>query len=193
MVTAHKARVFEVRSSKGRSWFRQWNNQCWGPVLFWYGSGSPDPYLWLLDPDPAQSPDPTSFFIYFKDVPKNIFFIYFLITCPQAQHLHSKKFCKNFVLKLHFAGIISVRSTPLWEKGRIRIRTSDCSEQCPVNRCSSFQWKIFCVHKYWVSISRVGKNPGFLKKPSPVSFFWFFFFFLGFFEFECFCPDERVF
>jgi hypothetical protein len=29
--------------------------QCWGSVTFWYGSrcgsGSPDPYLWLTDPD----------------------------------------------------------------------------------------------------------------------------------------------
>jgi len=27
------------------------NLQCWGSVTFWYGSGSPDPYLWLTDPD----------------------------------------------------------------------------------------------------------------------------------------------
>jgi hypothetical protein len=26
--------------------------QCWGSVTFWCGSGSPDPYLWLMDPDP---------------------------------------------------------------------------------------------------------------------------------------------
>jgi hypothetical protein len=41
--------------------------QCWGSVTFWYGleSGSADPYLWLMDPDPA--PDPTTFFNDFKD------------------------------------------------------------------------------------------------------------------------------
>ncbi len=36
--------------------------QCWGSVKFWCGSGSgsPDPYLWLIDPDP------TPFFIDFN-------------------------------------------------------------------------------------------------------------------------------
>ncbi len=36
-------------------------------------------------------------------------------------------FCKNFVSKSYFAIIISVLSTPIWEKGRIRswIRISD--------------------------------------------------------------------
>jgi hypothetical protein len=40
--------------------------QCWGSVTFWCGSGSPDPYLWLMDPDP----DPASFFNDFKEVKK---------------------------------------------------------------------------------------------------------------------------
>jgi hypothetical protein len=45
-----------------------------------------------------MDPDPTPFFINFKDARKNIlFFIFFLITCPQAYHLQSKKF--NFLLK----------------------------------------------------------------------------------------------
>jgi hypothetical protein len=58
-----------------------------------------------MDPDPT--PDPTPFFIDFKDAKKkDIFFIFFLITCPQAHHLQSKKFN---VLKYHFASIISVR------------------------------------------------------------------------------------
>ncbi len=34
-----------------------------------------------------------------------------------------KFFSLKFALKVYFASIISVRSTPLWEKGRIRIRT----------------------------------------------------------------------
>ncbi len=48
--------------------------QCWGSMTFWCGSGfgSPDPYLWLMDPDP------TIFFIYFKDA-KKIFFSYFFL------------------------------------------------------------------------------------------------------------------
>jgi hypothetical protein len=47
--------------------------QCWGSVTFWCGSGSADPYLWLMDPDPYPTLDPTSFFSDFKDAKKNIF------------------------------------------------------------------------------------------------------------------------
>jgi hypothetical protein len=72
------------------------------------------------DPDPATQinadPDPCK---------KKIKF--FLITCPHAHHLQSNKikFLLKFCLeKFDFAGIISVRSTHLWEKGRIRVRTS---------------------------------------------------------------------
>jgi hypothetical protein len=28
------------------------NSQFCGSMQFWYGSGSADPYLWLMDPDP---------------------------------------------------------------------------------------------------------------------------------------------
>ncbi len=62
------------------------------------------PYLWLMDPDPDPTLDPTSFFSDFKYAKK--------ISILQA---------------LQYS--ISVRSTPLGEKGRIRswirIRTSD--------------------------------------------------------------------
>jgi hypothetical protein len=53
---------------------------CWGSVTFWSGSGSPDPYLSLMDPDPTldpkpdPTPDPTPFFNDFKDV-KKLFFV----------------------------------------------------------------------------------------------------------------------
>jgi hypothetical protein len=66
-----------------------------------------------MDPDPT--PDPTPFFIDFKDAKKIFCLIFFLITCPQAHHLQSKKFnfwLKNF-FKFYFAGIISVRLTQL--------------------------------------------------------------------------------
>ncbi len=67
-------------------------NQRWGSVTFLCGSGSPDPYLWLMDPDPAP------FFRDFKDVKNNFFsFIFFLITYPQAYYLQSWKL--NFLLK----------------------------------------------------------------------------------------------
>ncbi len=62
--------------------------QRWGSVTFWCGSGSSDPYLWLMDPDPT--PDPTPFFIDCQDAKKkkSDFFSYNL---PQAHHLQSKK------------------------------------------------------------------------------------------------------
>ena len=37
--------------------------QCCGSMTFWNGSGSPDPCLWLVDPD--SDPDPGSGFFYF--------------------------------------------------------------------------------------------------------------------------------
>ncbi len=49
--------------------------QRWGSVTFWCGSGSADPYLWLMDPapDPDPTPDPTPFFSDFKDSKKIVF------------------------------------------------------------------------------------------------------------------------
>ncbi len=59
----------------------------------------------------------------FKDTEKFPYFSYFfLITYPQAHNLQSIIYC--FKDEFYFAAIISFRSTPLWEKGRIRIRTS---------------------------------------------------------------------
>ncbi len=86
-------------------------------MTFWCGSdsGSQDPYLWKMDPDPT--PDPTPFFIDFR---MHIFHIsyFFLITCPQAHHLQSRKsnFLLKFCVKIYFEAIISVRSAHLWEK-----------------------------------------------------------------------------
>ncbi len=54
--------------------------------------------------------------------------IFFLRTYTQAYYLQSYEFnflLKFFAKKIKFASNISVRSTPLWEKGRIRILSSD--------------------------------------------------------------------
>ncbi len=40
-----------------------------GSVIFWYGSGSSDPYLWLMDP----TPDPVLFVSKLQNVKKNFF------------------------------------------------------------------------------------------------------------------------
>ncbi len=41
-------------------------NQCCGSMKFWYGSGSADPYLWLMNPD--ADPDPAIFVSYLQEV-----------------------------------------------------------------------------------------------------------------------------
>jgi hypothetical protein len=50
--------------------------QCWGSLTFLCGSGSPDPHLSLIDPDP------TPFFSDFKDAKKIFFFhtVFFFLT-----------------------------------------------------------------------------------------------------------------
>ncbi len=49
--------------------------QCFGSVIFWYGSGSTDPYLWLTDPDPTPAPDPVLFVSGFQDTNKKYLFL----------------------------------------------------------------------------------------------------------------------
>ncbi len=84
-----------------------------GSATFWCGSGSGDPYLWLVDPDPDSTPDQTPFFSNFKDAKKLIFSSFFYITLR-----HFIFSLKNLILQALFQ---SRYSTPLWEKGRIRI------------------------------------------------------------------------
>ncbi len=80
------------------------------------------PHLWLKDPHPDQ--DPAPFFSDFKDAKKKIFFNFFLVTYPQANYFQSLLTFAKILSKFYFASINSVRSTPLQDKGRIRIRTS---------------------------------------------------------------------
>ncbi len=61
-----------------------------------------------------------SFLQWLKDAKKIIFFIFFSYNLPTGTFSLKKLFfCKNFVLKFYFASIISVCTTPLWNKGRI--------------------------------------------------------------------------
>jgi hypothetical protein len=74
-INAH-LEVLDVRSGVWRlqnsqaTLFFMFSNQCWGFVTFWCGSESPDPYLLLMDPDP------TPFFIDFKDAKKTVFIFF---------------------------------------------------------------------------------------------------------------------
>jgi hypothetical protein len=79
-------------------------HQCWRSLTFWCGSGSADPYLILLDPEPDPIPDQTPFFSDFKDARK-IFFSNFLSYNLPAGTLSSVlriKFCYNFILQALF-------------------------------------------------------------------------------------------
>ncbi len=102
--------------------------QCWESVTFWCRSRSADPYLWLTHPDLDPTPDPTPFFSDLIRMEKNHFFIItYRYRYPQAHYLQSliycfkDKFCVNFILQALFQSAQHL----LWEKGRIRIRTSD--------------------------------------------------------------------
>ncbi len=86
-------------SAPNDSWLQILFFQCWGSVTFWCrsasGSGSMDPHLWLMDPDPVPDPDPTPdpdrtpFFSDFKDAKINFFPDFFLITYPQPHYILS--------------------------------------------------------------------------------------------------------
>jgi hypothetical protein len=49
-------------------------SQCYGSMIFWCGSGSADPCLWLMDPDsdPDADPDPSIFIIDLQDANKKL-------------------------------------------------------------------------------------------------------------------------
>jgi hypothetical protein len=68
---------------------RYYSRQCWGSETFWRGSGSPDPFLGLMDPDsdPDHTPDLTTFFNDFKDLIIKKILIFF--SYPQVHHLQS--------------------------------------------------------------------------------------------------------
>ncbi len=50
------------------------SKQCSGSMTFWCGSGSADPCLWLMGPDPYADPDPAIFVIDPEDANKKLFF-----------------------------------------------------------------------------------------------------------------------
>ncbi len=61
--------------------------QCWGSVTFWCGSGSgsSDPYLWLMDPDPTGTSSSVKNLIFLlKSLCLNVIL-------QSAQHIYEKK------------------------------------------------------------------------------------------------------
>ncbi len=136
--------------------------QCWGSVTFWCGSrsGSPDRYLWLMDPDldPDPTPEPTPFFSDFQDAKKK-FFLHILSYNLPASTLSSvfkakrgrngSNKPKTYTINVCFldfnlttinglgGSILSIKvkivvpySTPLWENGRIRIQKAKTYGSC---------------------------------------------------------------
>jgi hypothetical protein len=61
----------------------KYQKQCCGSMTFWCesrsGSGSADPCLSLIDPDPDSVPDPDIFLIDLQDTNKKLFFSVFLL------------------------------------------------------------------------------------------------------------------
>ncbi len=84
-------------------------NQSWRSVTFWCrsGSGSPDLYLWQMDPDPTL--DLTPFFSDFKDTKKLFFSYFFSYNLPTGTLssvlkilFFAKVLCYNFILQALF-------------------------------------------------------------------------------------------
>ncbi len=60
-------------------------NQCCGSMTFWCGSGSADPCLWLMDPDP------TIFVVELQDVSKKLIFCLLLFEGTFTSFFKDKK------------------------------------------------------------------------------------------------------
>ncbi len=90
--------------------------QCSGSVIFLYGSGSADPYHWIMDPDPES--ESCSFLHRPSRCQHKLFFsqsIFFLFTVG-IQYLHLQS--HNTVEMMDFLSFLNV-------DGRIRIRTNN--------------------------------------------------------------------
>ncbi len=127
---------------------RYCSSHCWGSVTFWSGSGSRSsyPYLWIMDPDPA--PDPTPFFSDFKDALN--------LSAGTLSSVLKLNFLLIFCVKILFCNHYLVRSTPLWEKGRIWIRTctSDYGSRSGRTKYMLIRiWFRIRISQHWCSFS----------------------------------------
>ncbi len=64
-------------------------NLCWGSMTIWCGSGSSDPYLWLMDTDPDPTLDPTPDPTPFSDDYRHIIFNLESLFCKHYFSLHN--------------------------------------------------------------------------------------------------------
>jgi hypothetical protein len=98
-----------------------------------------------MDPDPDPTPDPTPFFSNFKDEPKifSHLFSYNFPTGTLSSVSLNFIFCQNFVLKFYFASIISVRSTLLCEKGKIRTGSIPLTNESGFGRHKNMRIRIW--------------------------------------------------
>ncbi len=67
--------------------------QCGGSMTFWGGSGSADPCLWLMDPDPVSC--------YFRHLPSR---------CQQKTNFYYTIFSAYYFLKLHLHYFSKIKS-----------------------------------------------------------------------------------
>jgi hypothetical protein len=77
-------------------------------MTFWYESGSADPYLWLMDPDPdlAPDPDPAIFVSDLQDASKKLIFNTIFSAC--------------YFLKVHLHYFSKIKSQKESQDGRIQ-------------------------------------------------------------------------
>ncbi len=110
MIQRRRAR--RANTSACESFTRAPWSQCSGSMTFWCGSGSGDPCLWLMDPDPAV------FVIDLQDANKKLFFL-------------------SFSAYYFLNGSRSGRSKNMW----IRIRNTAWSNALPRTQSTPFPAK----------------------------------------------------
>ncbi len=126
--------------------------QCSGSITFWGGSGSGDPCLWLMDPDPESDPDPAIFVIDLQDASKKlnfntIFSAYYFLKVhlhhfskiksqKESQNSRNQGFSYNFCIMIEGSGSIpltsgsgSGRPKNMWIRIRVGSGTLVSSEE----------------------------------------------------------------
>ncbi len=86
-------RLFMIVAERHRlliSWVLICEIQCCGSMTFWDGSGSADPCLWLMDPDP----DPAIFVIDLQDASKKLIFCHAIFSADYFLRVHLHHFSK---------------------------------------------------------------------------------------------------
>jgi hypothetical protein len=99
-----------------------------------------------------MDPDPTPFFIDFKDAKKIFFKYFFHVTCPQAHHLQSKKFyfllkfCFNISFCRHYFSLLNT----FMRKGKDPDPDPDQDPGCP--KIGTLKLDKNIIHVVWLEV-----------------------------------------